>query len=448
MLWFLFFAAAAAWPQTALDRYVGAPDPAYKFEVVRTFQQGGAQITVIDLTSQMWRAEADPAVWRHRLTICTPAEVKSRTGFLYLAEGDNPEPMPKKANALLPYLAKWTGTVTAELRMLPNQPTKFAGENGRARREDEIVAYTWTKYLETGDERWPIRLPMTKAAVRAMDTITAHTKAVDRFVVAGVSKRGWTTWLTAAVDKRVAAIVPIVIDGLHLLPTLREHYQAYGGWSAALRDYHETGFLDQLGTARYEELMRIEEPYGYRERFTMPKLLINAAGDQFFLPDSTRFYFGELPGERRLRYVPNTDHALTGKTFDVFKTVVAFYQAVLAGTPRPEFVYAFPPEGGVRVECRGTQPAEVRLWEAANPRARDFRLQSIGKAFRARKLAAAAPGVYAAAVAPPREGWKAYFVELVYPKTGRYPLKFTTEVKVAPDRLPYPAPEGKTRMER
>ncbi len=31
------------------------------------------------------------------------------------------------------------------------------------------------------------------------------------FIVAGASKRGWTTWTTGAVDKRVIAIVPIVM---------------------------------------------------------------------------------------------------------------------------------------------------------------------------------------------------------------------------------------------
>ena len=99
-----------------------------------------------------------------------------------------------------------------------------------------MIAYTWDKFLRTGDERWPARLPMTKAVVRAMDAMTAFCASaggrrratVDRFVVAGASKRGWTTWTTAAVDPRVVAIAPIVIDVLNVEPSFEHHYRAYG----------------------------------------------------------------------------------------------------------------------------------------------------------------------------------------------------------------------------
>ena len=100
----------------------------------------------------------------------------------------------------------------------------------KGRTEDALIAYTWDKFLRTGDSRWPARLPMTKAAVRAMDTVTAFCGSpeggkikVDGFVVAGGSKRGWTTWTTAAVDKRVVAIIPCVIDLLNIEPSMLHH---------------------------------------------------------------------------------------------------------------------------------------------------------------------------------------------------------------------------------
>lgn len=39
---------------------------------------------------------------------------------------------------------------------------------------------------------------------------------LEKFLVAGASKRGWTTWTTMAVDKRVFAGIPIVMDMLRL----------------------------------------------------------------------------------------------------------------------------------------------------------------------------------------------------------------------------------------
>jgi hypothetical protein len=42
----------------------------------------------------------------------------------------------------------------------------------------------------------------------------------------------------------------------------------------------------------------------------------------------------------------------------------------------------------------------------------------------------------------PGQGWTAFFVELTFPGPGNLPLVFTTEVVVAPDVYPFPAPPG------
>ena len=83
---------------------------------------------------------------------------------------------PARPAAWLVEAARETGTVTAELRLVPNQPVIFKDDPARTpRSEDDFIAYTWNKFLRTGDEKWPARLPMTKSAVRAMDAVTAFT---------------------------------------------------------------------------------------------------------------------------------------------------------------------------------------------------------------------------------------------------------------------------------
>ena len=85
--------------------------------------------------------------------------------------------------------------------------------------------------------------------------------------------------------------------------------------------------MDWTGTPQYRALLAIEDPYSYRDRLTMPKYLVNATGDQFFLPDSSQFYFDGLKGEKYLRYVPNSEHSMRGT--DAAENVQAFYESFL-----------------------------------------------------------------------------------------------------------------------
>lgn len=443
----------AVWPlaaaETALDRYVAEPDPHYKYEIVKTapgnFNGEAFTTYAVDLTSQEWRspAEVNHPIWTHWLNIIKPDHVTTSTGFLYINGGSNKAGPPPAPDPMLAILATTTHTVVAELRMVPNEPLVFAGET-RLRSEDAIVAYTWDKFLRGGDDYWPLRLPMTKAAVRAMDTVSAIAK-VDKFVVAGGSKRGWTTWTTAAVDKRVIAIIPFVIDMLNIEPSFEHHFRAYGFWSPAVKDYLDLDLMDRAGTPRYEELLKIIEPYEYRDRLTMPKYIVNAAGDQFFLPDSSQFYFNNLKGEKYLRYVPNTNHSLAHS--DARECAVPFYQSIVDNSPRPKFSWKFDKDGTIRVKSE-TKPTEVRLWQATNPKARDFRLDTIGPAYTSTIVKDRGHGIYIAKAPRPPAGYTAYFMEMTYPAGGKYPFKFTSGVRVTPDMLPSPPPPKHSESER
>lgn len=180
--------------------------------------------------------------------------------------------------------------------------------------------------------------------------------------------------------------------------------------------------------------MQIEEPYEYRDRLTLPKFIINATGDQFFVPDSSQFYFDDLPGVKYLRYVPNTDHSL--KNSDAFGTLAACYHAVLHRSSLPQFSWSADPDGSLRV-TPATPPSAVKLWQATNPNARDFRLDTIGPAWTSTDLAPQ-NGVYSTQIAPPPQGYTAFMIELTFPLAGApAPFKFTTPVSVVPDRAPF-----------
>ena len=436
---------------TGLDRYVQTPDPNYKYELVKKIPGEGYTAFVLEMTSQQWRtaAEVDRPIWKHWLTIIKPDEVKGTTGFLFITGGSVNDKSPERPDPTHVDTALTTHTVVAELRGIPNEPLVFL-EEGKRRTEDQIIAYTWVKYLKTGDENWPLRMAMTKAAVRAMDTVTAFCASqqggginVEKFGVAGGSKRGWTTWTTAAVDRRVVTIVPFVIDMLNSIPSFEHHYRAYGFYSPAVKDYEVMGLMEVGHTPRYLALMRLVEPYSYRDRYTMPKLIVNSAGDQYFLPDSSQFYFDDLPGEKYLRYVPNTDHSL--RNSDARQSMIAYYDAVLRGTPRPKFSWKFEKSGDIRVKC-ADKPSEVKLWQAANAEKRDFRLVAIGPAYKSTDLSDQGGGVYVAKIAKPAKGWTASFVELTFPSGGKYPFKFTTAVRVTPDTLPYPLPKPSGKL--
>jgi len=434
--------------KTALDRYIAAPDPNYQYRLLDTVAGKANTAYVLEMTSQQWRTseEVDRPIWKHWLTIVRPQYLATSTSLLLVSGGSNEKP-PPQVNPVLTQLALATDSVVSEIRLVPNQPLVFTGDGNR-RSEDAITAYTWDKFLTTGDETWPLRLPMTKSVVRAMDTITSFCASpegggipIDKFVVGGASKRGWTAWTVAAVDKRVAGIIPAVIDLLNLEPSFEHQYRSYGFWAPAIAEFERSGIMRWARTPQFQELIHIEDPYSYRDRLIMPKFIVNSAGDQYFLPDSSQFYFDELAGEKYLRYVPNTDHSLKGWYEDAAESALTFYQAILTNAPRPRFAWNFADDGSIRVKTQ-TKPDVVKLWQACNPRARDFRLETIGRTYTSSILSDLGNGLYVGKVPEPKQGWTAYFVEMTFPGPGPYPYKFTTGVRVTPDRLPFgPPPE-------
>jgi PhoPQ-activated pathogenicity-related protein len=439
--------AEAAFTRNVLDDYLARPDPSFAWTVASTFSGDGYSGFVLDLTSQTWlsEAETDRSVWKHWLTVTVPETLSSDKAFLYIGGGSNNDAVPKGAAERFARMAVETGSIVAELGQVPNQPMRLAGSMDVERYEDDIIAYLQARYDASKNPEALVRLPMVKSGAAAMTAVQqlmageqGGGRTVNGFVVAGGSKRGWTTWLLGLTDERVIGMIPIVINVLNVEETTRHHWRTMGYFSPALQDYVNHKLIpDEIGQPRLQIVNQIEDPLSYKDRPRMkiPKFVINAVGDEYFPPDNTRYAYGQLPGPKQLRMLPNSKHSTAGT--DIGESMTAWYDAVIKGRPIPEDRWEIGPDGAL-VVTPGAQPSEVRLWQGSNPNARDFRVDTVGdKAFTSTVLQPQADGTYVANVEQPASGFTAYFVELTYPSGGKYPFKFTTEVYVKPDVFPY-----------
>lgn len=451
---------------TALDRYVrkdDGVDPAVSLTSSQDFE--GGQWDVLTFTSQQWReaAEVTPHLWEHWLALAIPDVIKNDTALLFISGGDMDELPPERVDELTDFAVK-SGSVVALLKMVPNQPTVFA-EEGQEREEDALIAYTFDQYLDGAadgapDEEWPALLPMTKAAVRAMDVVQEYAGALPRaltvedFVVTGASKRGWTTWLTAAADHRVVAIAPMVIDLLNLDDQMTWHESALCGYAEAIHDYVDMDVIGRLGTPEGDALQEIVDPYAYTKRFTIPKLGLNGTADQFFLPDSAQFYYPAISryGSMHLRYFPNGDHWLLDGYDATVRGMLPFYSAVVNNQTLPSLEWEITDaadEATLEVQL-DTVPLSATLWTGTVPPGpngeRDFRIESVGdQVWQATELSPATDDglYYVAPVSAPVDGWTGYFMSFEFSSgIPGEPHIFTTEVRCTPSITPCYQPGG------
>jgi PhoPQ-activated pathogenicity-related protein len=303
-----------------------------------------------------------------------------------------------------------------------------------------------------------------------MDTLTAFRESqgaatVSDFMISGASKRGWTTWLTAAVDKRVMAFIPIVMDDCNFVKNVHHHFEAYGGWSFALQDYYELNFTLLLDDPQVAEMMTIIDPAVYFDRFAgIPKLVIDAAGDEFFLPDDEYYWWADLPEPKYFLEVPNAEHSMITGIVEVLAAVVAFANNILDdSTPLPQFSWTIDWEktGNITLTVPAGQPrpTNVTMWAAdtiASSGRRDFRLIAgwpkpnfqpvIWESF---PLDETSPGsnTWIAVVPTPAVGWTGVFIDVKFDgpesvQLGKVHLDFTTTTSIVPNTFPFPPCSG------
>jgi PhoPQ-activated pathogenicity-related protein len=398
---------------TALADYVARAEPEFRWELKAKDSRDGAIIYDLYLVSQNWQG----IVWEHQMQVYQPAGTKPAATMLLYNQGGRAS---GGSAAFGMELAKKTGTPVAILYGIPNQPL-FDGK-----KEDALIAETFVRHLETKDDRWPLLFPMVKSLVKAMDALQAFSKQewnvpAEKFIITGASKRGWTTWLTGASDKRVKAIAPMVIDTLNMKKQMPYQLKSFGHYSDQINDYTERQLVPMPDTPEAQRLWSMVDPWLYRERITMPKLLINGVNDPYWTTDALNLYWNDLKGDKWVIYVPNAGHNLEQHHADGSKdrdravnALAGFARHQIRDNPMPQVKWTHDDAGGqARLVIQSADvPKAARLWVADAP-TRDFRLARWSE-----RPAAVDGKSISGEIAPPTAGCRAFFGELDFEIEG------------------------------
>lgn len=424
-------------PPSELTDYVTKKDDSFSWKLAGAKKSDAGTVYEIDLVSQTWH----DIKWDHKLQVFVPKEgvaggtvgppsrkdARPQATMVLWNQGGT----PNVASGLLGLaIAERVKAPVAFLYGVPKQPL-FGGK-----KEDALIAETFVRYLETKDGSWPLLFPMVKSVVRAMDCLQEFARKewdseVKSFVVTGASKRGWTSWLTAGTgDKRVKAIAPIVIDTLNMPLQMKNQVNAFGKPSEMIKDYTERKLVPIPNTPGAQKLWKMIDPWAYRDRLALPKMIINGANDPYWPLDALNSYWDDLPGDKWVLYVPNAGHDLRETNGNGQKellpmravnTLAAFARCMIFDKPMPGMSWVCDEKEGVcRLEVTSAAKTKsMRVWTADAP-TRDFR-----KARWAEDSAAKFP----ATVTAPGKGFRAFFAETEYDLEG---LRFTlcTQIRI------------------
>jgi PhoPQ-activated pathogenicity-related protein len=418
----LFLGVPAA--HADLVEYVKKPDKAFKWEKKTKVESPDGVMYHLHLVSQEWQG----ITWEHDIQLFIPKGVEMNGSMFLWNQGGKPS---IGSSVFGMQLATRMKTPVALLFGIPNQPLL------EGKQEDALIAETFVRFLKTKDATWPLLFPMVKSLVRAMDALQEFCRAelkmeITRFIVSGASKRGWTTWLTAVADARVEAIAPLVIDTLNFPAQLPHQLKSFGQYSEMIRDYTDRDLVPLPDTPEARQLWRMIDPWHYREKLTMPTLIVNGANDPYWTTDALNLYWDDLKSPRWVLYVPNAGHNLMedrgGGKKDRNRslgTLAAFVHHQVNKKELPKLTWKHKDGGGMLLlDVEATPaPKTARLWVATGA-TRDLR-----KAKWEERAVTIKEGKIRGAAEAPKEGYVALFGEVEYEFNGQ-PAYFSTQMRM------------------
>ena len=447
MLNFIFLSTEEEY--TSMSDYIESTKNEFSYNIQEVIYEENWTGYHIKMISGEWldSKKVDQVEWWHYVDIIIPKQTTSSTGIMFIDGGEKSDDYFRLDAQSIGNAIK-TESVIVNVSNIPFQPLNFLSSEQDSFEEDDLIAFAWNKFLKQGakqkDVEWLPRFPMTRAIVRAMDLaqeiVLQNDIVVKDFVVSGASKRGWTAWTTAAVDSRVKAVVPMVIDMLNLVPSFENHYRSYGEFSPAVQEYVNYNIQDWLGTEEFKVLMSYIEPFSFIDKFTMPKYIINAGSDEFFSTDSWRFYYDKLPGEKIIRYVPNKNHSLDGRYLT--EDLVSYFYRIINNIEIPSLSWNLL-DNKLIAELDYDGNYDVSVWTAKNDNGRDFRLWEEGELWEETSIGKLANNKYELNVSSNLKGYKATMIEFTIDPESEFPLIISTGPFVFPEKYPFDKYESK-----
>lgn len=325
-------------------------------------------------------------------------------------------------------IASGNKAVVAIISQIPNQPLY---DNLT---EDALISFTLHNFRNDRDFTWPLLFPMTKSAIVAMDAVQQYARKelnrkVNRFVVSGASKRGWTTWLTGSQDPRVVAIAPMVIDVLNMPVNIDYQKKVWGDYSIQIDDYVKLGLAQDLSTPAGKDLATMIDPYSYRKNLAMPKLIIMGTNDEYWPADAIKNYLYDIPGENYIHYEPNVGHEM-GDGQGVMMALNAFFNTVIYNKPQSlcEWLVSSDTSGTLLTVKASPDLKKASLWICDSPD-QDFRNDK----YSVKEIQYQDPSEIKVKVNYPTIGFRAFYIELTYPDPFEGKYSKTTRMFVVDD---------------
>jgi PhoPQ-activated pathogenicity-related protein len=216
-------------------------------------------------------------------------------------------------------------------------------------------------------------------------------------------------------------IAPMVIDILNMPVNLDYQVEMWKDYSVQIQDYVNLGIPQTAKTEKGEAITTMVDPYSYRKKLTMPKMIFMGTNDEYWTVDAIKHYIDSIPGQNLIHYVPNVGHSLGDKQ-QALAGLSAFFGNTLAKRPYPVVDWRLTQsKRGVTLNVNATPGALVDaiLWTTHSDDT-DFRDEkwhgkSVGLKKRKREIITAEQPW-------PQQGYQAFYIDLKYkdPNGGEY----------------------------